>query len=88
MPAKAKSRRTPSEVMCRILQAAMAANDVTAQELADSSGVHQNTVKSDLRDPDKIKLQRLWLYFLALGVPIDDALAAFAESFARGLTQR
>lgn len=88
MPAKAKSRRTPSEVMCRILQAAMAANDVTTQELADNSGVHQNTVKSDLKDPDKIKLQRLWLYFLALGVPIDDALAAFAESFARGLTQR
>ena len=88
MPAKAKSRRTPSEVMCRILQAAMAANDVTAQELADSSGVHQNTVKSDLKDPDKIKLQRLWLYFLALGVPIGDALASFAESFARGLTQR
>lgn len=88
MPAKAKARRTPSEIMSRIISAAMAANELTAQDLAKRSSVHQNTVYKDLREPDKITLQRLWSYFLSLGVPVDDALEAFAEAFARGLVQR
>ena len=88
MPAKAKARRTPSEIMSRIISAAMAANELTAQDLAKRADVHQNTVYSDLKDPDKITLSRLWIYFLALDVPVDDALAAFAEAFARGIVQR
>ena len=32
--------------------------------------------------------QRMWIYFTALGVPVDEGLAAFADSFARSLVSR
>ena len=88
MPAKATARRTPSEIIGRIVQAAMAANGVNAQELAKRSNVHPNTVYTDMKNPDKMPLSRLWLYFLALDVPIDDALRAFAEAHARAMVGR
>jgi hypothetical protein len=45
-------------------------------------------VYSDLHDPDRIQMRRVWLYFTALGVPVDEALQAFADSFARSLVAR
>ena len=88
MPAKAPARRTPSDIVGRILHAAMAAGGISADDIAKLASVHKNTVLSDLREPDKMPLHRMWLYFLALGVPIDEALQAFADAFARGLTER
>lgn len=79
---------TPAECIGRIIAAAMGASGMTADKLADASYVHANTVRKDLKDPDGMTMQRMWLYFAALGVPVDEGLSAFAESFARSLTER
>lgn len=78
-------RRTPAEIVGTIISAAMGATGVSQDRLAETAHVHVNTVRSDLKDPDKMTMHRMWLYFVALNVPIDDGLKAFADSFSRSL---
>lgn len=79
---------TLPQIMARIIKAAMGAKNVSNQKLADAIGVHMNTVYKDLKEPEGMTMARAWLYFTALGVPVDDALKAFADSFARSLVTR
>ena len=81
-------KKTPAECIGAIIKAAMSASDISAEKLADAANVHANTVRKDLRDPDGMTMQRMWIYFLALDVPVNEGLAAFAESFARSLVER
>lgn len=81
-------QKTPAECIGSIIRSAMSAREINAEQLAKLVGVHANTVYSDLHDPDRIQMRRVWLYFTALGVPVDDALQAFADSFARSLVTR
>lgn len=81
-------QKTPAECIGDILRSAMSAKGITAEQLAKIVGVHANTVYSDLHDPDRIQMRRVWLYFTALEIPVDDALLAFADSFARSLVAR
>lgn len=81
-------KRTPAECIGCIISAAMGATGTTADKLADAASVHANTVRKDLRDPDGMTMQRLWIYFTVLGVPVDEGLNAFADSFARSLVAR
>lgn len=81
-------KRTPAQIVAGIISAAMGAGNVTAERLADTVGVHKNTVYKDLRDPDGMPMQRMWLYFSALSVPVDEGLEQFANSFARSLIGR
>jgi transcriptional regulator with XRE-family HTH domain len=81
-------RKTPAECIGSIIRSAMSAREINAEQLAKLVGVHANTVYSDLHDPDRIQMRRVWLYFTALGVPVDEALQAFADSFARSLVAR
>ena len=83
-----KRKRTPSECIGRIISAAMGAGGISSEALANRAGVARNTVCSDLKDPDRIPMQRVWLYFTVLDVPIEKGLQAFADSFALSLTQR
>ena len=82
------AKRTPAQCIGSIIRSAMSAQEVNAEQLAKLVGVHANTVYNDLRDPDRIQMRRVWLYFTALGVPVDEALRAFADSFARSLVSR
>lgn len=84
----AKRKKTPAECIGRILCAAMGAAGISSEVLASRAGVARNTVCSDLKDPDRMPMQRVWLYFTVLGVPIEKGLQAFADSFALSLTQR
>lgn len=84
----AKHKKTPAEIIGTIISAAMGAQSVTADRLAVTAGVHRNTVYRDLKDPDGMTMQRVWLYFTVLGVPVDEGLQSFADSFARSLTVR
>ena len=81
-------KKTPAECIGRIIKAAMSASDISADALADAADVHANTVRKDLKDPDGMTMQRMWIYFTALGVPVDEGLTAFADSFARSLVER
>lgn len=85
--AKSKSNRTPAQIVARIITAAMGAQEVPAERLAKAASVHVNTVRKDLREPEGMPMSRVWIYFMALGVPIDEGLQAFADSFARSLTK-
>ena len=84
----AKRKKTPAEIVAGIINAAMGANKMDAVQLAETVGIHQNTVRKDLKDPDGMPMQRMWLYFTALSVPVDEGLEAFADSFARSLISR
>jgi lambda repressor-like predicted transcriptional regulator len=83
-----RPKRTPSQITAGIIRAAMSKDGTTPQSLAKQMQVHVNTVYSDLRDPDRIPQNRLWLYFTVLGIPVDDALQRIADSFSAMLVQR
>lgn len=83
-----RRKRTPAECIGLVINAAMGAQGFTEDRLADAACVHKNTVHSDLKDPDRIPMKRVWLYFAALDIPVDEALAAFADSFAQSLITR
>ena len=82
------ARQTPSQITCKLIQAALSASGMGVAELARRVQVHVNTVRNDFRDPDRIPQNRLWLYFTVLGVPIEDALEKIAKEFAFSLVRR
>lgn len=84
----AARKKTPAECVKGIISAAMGFSDISVKQLAKLTGVHANTIYKDIRDPDGMPMSRMWLYFTALGVPVDEGLQAFADSFARSLTVR
>lgn len=86
--AKIKESRTPAQVVARIITAAMRANDVSSDQLAKAASVHVNTVRKDLREPEGMPMARMWIYFLALGVPINETLECFANSFCKMMIER
>ena len=82
------ARQTPSQITCKIIQAALSSSGMSVAELAKRVQVHTNTDRNDLHDPDRIPQNRLWLYFTVLGVPIEDALEKIAKEFAFSLVRR
>lgn len=84
----AARKKTPAQIVSAVIRAAMGAESIDSKTLAKMAGVHVNTVYNDLKDPDGMPMQRMWLYFTSLGVPVDEGLQAFADSFARSLTVR
>lgn len=80
--------KTPSQITVDLIQAAMSIGGLSAKALACKAKVHPNTVYMDLRDPDRIPQNRLWLYFTVLDIPVQDALNRIAESFAHSITRR
>ena len=83
-----QTKRTPSQVTAGIIRAAMSADCVTLDRLAKLTNVCKRTVCADLQDPERIPQGRLWLYFTALGIPIDGALENTAAAFAQKLAER
>ena len=82
------AKQTPSQITCKLIQAALSASGMGVAELARRVQVHVNTVRNDLHDPDRIPQNRLWLYFTVLGVPVEDALEKIAKEFAFSLVRR
>ena len=86
--ATVKKGKSPSAITCRIIKAAMGAADMNAEKLAKRMNVHINTVYRDLKEPERIPQDRLWLYFTALGVPVNESLQTIANQFAFSIVQR
>ena len=86
--AKMLAKKTPSQVVGNLLQAVMKVKDVTVPDLAKQAHVHQNTLYLDLRDPDRIPQDRLWLYFTLLGVPVQTALERLASEVVTAMCMR
>lgn len=84
----AQRQKTPAQIVAGIICAAMGAQGMSSCQLADAVGIHRNTILKDLKEPGCMPIDRMWLYFTALGVPIDEGLQAFADSFARSLVAR
>lgn len=82
------AKKTPSQITAGIIQAAMSSCEMKPQDVAKRMQIHVNTVRNDMRDPDRIPQNRLWLYFTVLGVPIEDALEKIAKEFAFSLVRR
>lgn len=80
--------KSPSQIMCGIIQTAMKSGGISTQELANRVCVHPNTVYSDFREPGKMQQDRMWLYFAALGIPVDEPLRACARAFAEKLIEK
>ena len=88
MPSKVKHLRTPSRIMADIIIGAMSMRGETRYTLAKKINVHQNTIYLDLKDPERIPQDRLWLYFNVLEIPVEDYLQAAGKSYLDELTRR
>lgn len=80
--------KSPSQITCRIIHAGLSAEGMSVHEMAKRMKVHYNTVYNDLKQPEKIPQDRLWMYFTILNVPIDNALKRIAQEFAESLARR
>lgn len=88
MPSKVKYLKTPSRIMADIIMGAMSMRGETRYTLAKKMHLHHNTVYLDLKDPERIPQDRLWLYFTVLEIPVGDYLQAAGKSYLDELTRR
>lgn len=65
-------RQTPSKKVWSAIETALHEQRMLKKDLAKRIGVHVNTITRDSNEPEHIPLERLWLYFDALGIPADD----------------
>ena len=82
-----KRTRTPAEKVGGIIEACMSCRHVSAADLGKAVGVCANTVYRDLREPEGITIDRMFRYFLALEVPIDEAMTEYAEAVCRMMVE-
>lgn len=63
---------TPSRTMWGIIECGMRSQRILMSDLARRVGVHPNTITRDAQEPEKIPQGRLWLYFEAVGISVED----------------
>jgi hypothetical protein len=85
---KSEKKKTPSQIMGGMISATMSFKGISAAECARGMGLSTGTVYKDIADPERIPQDRLWRYFIFLGVPIQDALEKIANSVATMMIQR
>lgn len=83
---KVKKNSAPKAI-ASIIRAAMGAKSINQVQLAKLTGVCQETISNDLSDPAKIRLDRLFIYFAALGLPTNCLIEQFANSLANTLKE-
>lgn len=79
--------RTPPRIIWGLIDAEMSAQRLDQRQLAKLVGVHYNTVYSDAREPEKIPLSRLFVYFAALGIDPTLMLRPIAHSIAERMIE-
>ena len=87
MAVKARPARTPPRIIWGLIDAEMAAQEVSRAELAKRIGVHVNTVHGDAAEPERIPLSRLFVYFAALGIEPSVMLRPIAHSIAERMIE-
>ena len=78
----ARKKRTAPQIIWGLIAAEMAAQNVQRAEIAARIGVSANTVTSDAKEPEKIPLSRIYIYFAALGIDPQIMLRPIAHSIA------
>ena len=74
-----------AECLGKIIRASIADAGLTNEQVAKMMGISRKTIDTDLKEPIKITLARLVLYFQVLDVPADECLMAFSEAYAKHL---
>ena len=87
MPKKAKSLPTMARVLWSIVESSMQWQHVTKGELAARSGVCRDTVTADAKEPERIPLARIAIYFKALGIDPAEVLRPLAHACAEQMLE-
>lgn len=85
---KAKPAKTPARIVWNLIHAEMVTQGVTQQELARRAHVNKDTVCLDNKDPNRIPMSRLWVYFAALGIDPAVVLRPLAMEHAEHMIRR
>lgn len=72
---------TPSKAMWNLVESNMRTQRINRGELARRICVHPNTITKDSQEPERIPQGRLWLYFEAVGIPVEDVLKTTISEF-------
>lgn len=76
---------TPARIIWHIIESEMAAQKVTQKRLAEMASVNKCTVSEDSRDPERIPMHRVWVYFAALGLDPAEILRPVGEAHLQKL---
>lgn len=82
---KAMPRMTPGRILWRIIDSEMKAQSITQKRLAEMASVNKCTVSEDSRDPERMPLHRVWVYFAALGIDPAEILLPIGEAHLQRL---
>jgi len=82
---KAMPRMTPGRILWRIIDSEMKAQKITQKRLAEMASVNKCTVSEDSRDPERMPLHRVWVYFAALGIDPAEILLPIGEAHLQRL---
>lgn len=88
MAKKAARARTPSRIIWDLIAAEMHRQNMTQGELAKRASVNPCTVTSDSKDPDKMPMHRVWIYFAILGLDPAIVLRPIAIEHAENMIRR
>ena len=83
-----KQQRTPSRIMADLIKVCMLVKGMQQKDLAKAAHVSENTVSSDLKEPEKMTQYRMWLYFAIIGIDMTEVLHAAAHRVADGMIER
>ena len=87
MAAKAKTKKTPAMMLWAMIDAERCAQKMSLRMLGQISGYSSGTVSLDSNCPERIPLERLFVYFAALGIDAATVIRPIAEEFVLNLTQ-
>lgn len=88
MAKKAPKSRTPSRIIWDLIAAEMYRQNMTQGELAKRAHVNPCTVSTDCKDPDKMPMHRVWIYFAILGLDPAIVLRPLALGHAENMIRR
>lgn len=88
MAKKTPRARTPARIIWDMIAAEMIRQQMTQGELAKRAHVNPCTVTTDGKDPEKIPMHRVWLYFAILGIDANKVLRPLAMEHAEQMIRR
>ena len=82
MPKKAQSHRTAPIIISDIIKCGMIIRQESLSSLGKKVHVCENTVRNNLNNPESMTVERMFIYFAALGIPTEDVLQGISNSLA------
>ena len=82
-----QKKRTAPHIIWGLIAAEMSAQNIQRADIAERINVSANTITSDAREPEKMPLSRVFLYFAALGIDPQVMLRPIAHSIAERMIE-